>query len=533
MDMSGPAPSVAAAAVDSVSRRTLPALLELSARWKGDDVLLEDEHEALTAPAVLDAVQRAAGGLVEAGVGKGDTVAFLVGSSVRHAVTLFACAQIGALPCALHARDVPLRLAHVVDWLGARLLVTDADRDGLAREVQRLTKVRPRLLALSAAVDGDALAYGDLVRSAPRTTCDVTDDDPAYIILSSGTTGEPKGIVHRHRTGWAAGVMGGPVYGDIGRSDRLLIPMAPSFAAWFNLSLPFLAARSTLVFRGRYDPAAYVADLVQARITYAALTPTLWRLALRAADSTGALEHVRYAFFSGEPGSADLIAAIADVLPSASIRQAYLSSEGGAAAGVVADHELLVTCGRPTAAGLPAPGADLRVVALGGSPNVPLASGEVGEIALTGASLADTYWADNDQTHRRFVDGWWLTGDIGYQEPDGHVYVTGRTDNVINTGGVKVHAEEVEAALLSHPDIELAAVVGVTDETWGTAIEAHVVARTADLTEADILAYCRSLPTLPVFKVPKRVVFHETLPTTATGKISRRALRPGAPPPAA
>lgn len=509
---------------------TLSTLLEEAVRWKGGDVLFEDEAEQLAAPEVGDLVARFAGGLASLGIGKGDRVAFVVGSSARHAVAFFACARIGAIPCALHTRETAATLAGTVRWLGARALVTDADRQDLANEVgEHLGRVL--LISLGDTLDErgwqsfeNVVSLEQDVPPAPS----IGADDPAYVILSSGTTGTPKGIVHTHRTAWAAALAGGAVYGDIGRDDRLVIPMTPSFAAWVNLVLPFLAARSTLVFQGRFEPAAYLDVLGRRRVTYAALPPTLWRLALRGVTTPVDLPELRYVFFSGEPGSPDLIDALGAAFPQASVREAWLSSEGGCGAGVVAGHEILVDRGKATAAGLPVPGASLRIGRIG-SATEAADSGETGEILVSASSVAARYWGDDSLSAARFADGWWRTGDVGHIDPDGVVFITGRTDNVINTGGVKVHAEEVEAVLLLHPDVHLVAVVGVPDPTWGTAIEAHVVAAHAGVTEDAILDHCRSLPSLPAFKVPKRIIFHDALPTTATGKIYRRALRSPAP----
>lgn len=504
---------------------TLRDLLRRASRWKGAEPLFVDEREQLDPTRVADLVARIAAGLSERGVGRGDRVAFVVGSSARHAAFFFACAEIGAVPCALHARESAPRLADAIRWLGARLLVADADRIALADAVREQSI--PSLLTISlddAQPAGGWESFADLTAgSDDRPEIAIAPEDPAYIILSSGTTGTPKGIVHTHATALASALAGVPVYGDIGRADRTLLPMTPSFAAWVNVVLPFVASRCTLVFQTRFDPARYLEALREHRITYAALPPTLWRLALRDTDGDVGLDDLRYVFFSGEPGSPDLIAALTRAFPSASVRQAWLSSEGGCGAGIVADHRLLVHAGKATAAGLPVPGCDLRVHRLGGEGLAE--ESETGEIAVRSPSVTPTYWDDAELTAARLGDGWWRTGDVGHVDADGQVYVTGRTDNVINTGGVKVHAEEIESILLGHPAIRLAAVVGVPDPTWGSAIEAHVVTTSDDVDAEALLDYCRSLPTMPAFKVPKRIVLHDELPTTATGKLYRSALR--------
>ena len=155
-----------------------------------------------------------------------------------------------------------------------------------------------------------------------------------------------------------------------------------------------------------------------------------------------------------------------------------------------------------------------------------LTQGETGEIAVTSPSVALGYWKDRQLTGARFVDGWWRSGDLGCLDGDGNLKILGRTDNMIITGGLKLHAEEVEAILLQHPDIRLAAVVGVPDGEWGQRVEAHVVADNGIQAE-DILRYCRDNELLAAYKLPRRIHFRDSLPTGSTGKVYRRGLLEG------
>ncbi len=155
-----------------------------------------------------------------------------------------------------------------------------------------------------------------------------------------------------------------------------------------------------------------------------------------------------------------------------------------------------------------------------------LPAGELGEIAVCGASLAAGYLNNPALTAERFSGGWWRTGDLGVLDDAGRLFVKGRVDNQINTGGIKVRAEEIEAALLSHPAVKLAGVVGEPDEQWGERIEAHLAAETA-LTSEDILDYLKENELLPRHLLPKAVHFRDTLPTGPTGKLYRQGLRSG------
>lgn len=165
----------------------------------------------------------------------------------------------------------------------------------------------------------------------------------------------------------------------------------------------------------------------------------------------------------------------------------------------------------------------MRIIAPEGSFDDVLPTGEIGEICLSGASLAAGYLGDPERTKSRFVDGWWRSGDLGRLDEDGFLFFEGRADNMINTGGIKVYGEEIEAILLAHPGIQMVAVVGRPDEKWGNRVVAHIVA-SGDLTEEDVLAFCDARG-MAGFKKPRELHFHDALPLGPTGKLDRGALK--------
>jgi acyl-CoA synthetase (AMP-forming)/AMP-acid ligase II len=201
----------------------------------------------------------------------------------------------------------------------------------------------------------------------------------------------------------------------------------------------------------------------------------------------------------------------------------YLASEGGCASGVIAGSDILSVEGQAASTGKPVKDANIRIINPEGSFEDELPAGEIGEIALNSASIAAGYFGDPDMSQDKFSNGWWRSGDLGLIDQNGLLYVKGRLDNRINTGGIKVYAEEVEAALLKHPAVQLAAVVGVDDEKWGQRIEAHLVASEA-VDESELVNFCLDQELLPKTHVPKAIHFHDALPTGPTGKLYRRGL---------
>jgi acyl-coenzyme A synthetase/AMP-(fatty) acid ligase len=203
----------------------------------------------------------------------------------------------------------------------------------------------------------------------------------------------------------------------------------------------------------------------------------------------------------------------------------YLSGEAFTASGVLANTRDLMERDKIGSSGRPAVGGDVRILVPGGSFDDEAVQGEVGEIAISGPSLSIGYWKDEALTRTKFRDGWWRSGDLGRLDADNYLWVSGRIDNVINTGGIKVSGEEIEHALLAHPQIAQCAVIGQPDAQMGQRIEAFVVARGARPEIEDLNRFLRSERHLAGFKVPKVFHFVETLPTGPTGKLFRRALR--------
>lgn len=493
---------------------SLAALFENACRWIGPRPFLVDGARGLSGEAAGAAVRRGAAHLARLGLSPGETAAILAGPSLAEAVAFFAVQAAGGVVCCLHQRETDARLAAALDDLAPRLLlVAEAEAERAAR------LAGGRGLRLETV---EAVAAASEEGTAPVAR---GPEDPAAILLSSGTTGRPKRILHRQRSLLATAAMATPIYGATTAADSVAVPMAPSFAAWVHTVLPFVALRGRILFLPRFEAAGYAAALRDERITVAALVPTLWAQVLPelAREPAPAL---RVAMFSGEPGTPDLVAALCAAAPA--VRSAYLASEAGCACGVVATEADLSAPGGAGAAGRPVPMADLRVADPEDPSLRPLPPGETGEILLRGASLAAGYLGDPALTALRFPGGWWRSGDLGRIGPDGLVHLQGRTDNRINSGGIKVHAEEVEAALRRTGLLRGAAVVGVPDPVWGERIEAHVVPADPGLTAEALAAAVEAAGLLPRAMQPKAYHLHASLPTGPTGKLFRAALRGGA-----
>lgn len=491
-------------------------------RLRGAEDFFVDPGERVSGHAAQDGALKLAAGLAAQGIACGDRVALLCRSSVRHALAYFACLVRGAVACNLHVREAPQRLAETLAWLDAKLMLYDADLEPLARDIAAAGGG-----CASLALDAAGIARLQAAGRFDPQRAPLAPEALAAIVLSSGTTGRPNGVMHSQAT-LAENARGAqPCYLGITPHDSTLVLMNPSFAAWPNIVLGHVGAAAKTVFAANFAPQGFLETLARERVTMAPLVPTMWRLVLDEDIAAHDLSCLRLATISGEPpAQRDLERIVAAT--GARIASLYLSSEGGCGCGVLATNADLMGRGKFASTGKPVIGADLRVVAPEGGIDELLPAGAVGEIAVSGPSLALGYWKDPERTRARFVDGWWRSGDMGFVDEDGDLFITGRTDNLINSGGIKVHAEEIERALLAHPEVVQAAVVGQPDTRWGQRIEAYVVLRGAVLPPEALETHCRRAG-LAGFKLPK--VFHHvaSLPTGPTGKLYRRALRtPGA-----
>jgi acyl-coenzyme A synthetase/AMP-(fatty) acid ligase len=312
--------------------------------------------------------------------------------------------------------------------------------------------------------------------------------------------------------------------GPITPDSATLLYMQPSFAAWPIIVLPFVAAKAKVCFGKTFTPAAFLESCQRERITKAPLVPTMWRMVFEASPENYDLSALTLVSISGEAPAPSDVRQLYDRI-CRNICCVYLSGEAFTASGVMANTSDLMERGKIGSSGRPVVGGDVKILLPGGGFDDEAPNGETGEIAVSGPSLAIGYWKDWELTREKFRDGWWRSGDLGRLDADNYLWVSGRIDNVINSGGIKISGEEIEHALLSHPAVAQCAVVGQPDSRLGQRIEAYLVARGVPADSEEISLFLRQQCHLAGFKVPKAFHWIDAMPTGPTGKLFRRALR--------
>jgi fatty-acyl-CoA synthase len=508
-----------------------------AARWFPNNEAAVDETTRYTYRELLDNVQRCAALYHDLGVRKGDRVALMLYPSTVHCIALFAAFELGALPAALHVRETAKALSPMVDRLSPRVLVYDASTEEKAKELLDSCPTVTGSIRARSSVDANldpgakpiAEIPGDLKNcSMDFEPMPVYESDPAAIVLSSGTTGIPKGIVHTNGT-LTNGARGGVYnYNGLKPSDALLNIFTTSFVAWYNASLPFFNVGAKIVFRCKWDPKAYLEAVQEEKATVAFLVPTMWRMLFAQGADSGEydLSSIKLAAFAGEVMDPTTLQRIQKSI-SPHLMQIYGTTELGASAGAVAFEEDMI--GEKLASvGKPMLNADIRIIEPGGTRHDECPVGESGEVIIRGPSVASLVWNDPARARKIFepdgADTWWHSGDMGHLDEDGYLYLEGRVDDMIISGGINIMPARVEEVLLAHPDVTEVAVVGVPDPEWGQRVKAFVVAKGPELSSQDLDGFMKESE-LADYQRPRLYDFVEGLPRTATGKIDRKALR--------
>ena len=284
---------------------TLAGLYARACRWRGSLELFTDSTERISGRQAWQASLAIGGALAARGLAAGDRIAFLCKPSARHALAWFGASLAGGVSCSLHVRETPERLGETLAWLGAGALVHDADLASLAANVLSHAKRHGHTslgLSLGNANDGNP-GWETLLAAPPANPLALKPDQLAAIILSSGSTGRPKGVMHTQRTLAENAKAGQVLYGTVTTRDAALVMMQPSFAAWVNVVVPYVAGCGKVVFGDAFTPGGFLESIARERITMAPAVPTMWRMMFAEDIARYDLSSIKNVSISGEPPS--------------------------------------------------------------------------------------------------------------------------------------------------------------------------------------------------------------------------------------
>jgi acyl-CoA synthetase (AMP-forming)/AMP-acid ligase II len=469
---------------------------------------------------------RVANGLRAAGLRPGARVGYLGKNSDLFFQVVFGCAKAGIVLVGVNWRLAPPEVSYILNDARVEVLF-------VAHEFRELAaKVLPEVpsLRLLVAVEEGHPGWPDFVRWRDQHP----DDDPAVPVATgdvavqmytSGTTGHPKGVLLAHRSFFA--MLREPPAEDMEferwtEHDVSLVAMPNYHIGGVGWGIAGLRAGARNIVLKEFDAAQVLAAIQQHRISKLFLVPTAMRLVLQLPGARRTdYDSLRYISYGASPIPLDLLREAIEVFQCGFV-QLYGMTEttGGATYLPPQDHDVRGN-ERMRSAGKPFPGVSIKVVDVDGTPLPPRV---MGEICIRSPANMVGYWNLPEVTARTLVDGWVHTGDAGYLDEDGYVYVLDRARDLILSGGENISPAEVESAIFGHPAVADVAVIGVPDERWGEAVKAMVVLKPGvEATAAEIIAYARER--IAGYKLPKSVDFIAELPRNPSGKVLKRELR--------
>jgi long-chain acyl-CoA synthetase len=493
----------------------LGRLVERSFERRGDYESLLYEGRWHRSGELFERAQRLAGGLAERGVEPGDRVIVSMANCPEVTITYQALWLAGAVVTpAMFLLPAP-DLRHVIADSGARAVVTTPEFLPKVREAAEGLDAAGLVLCTEAA-DG-AVALADVEGADARPIVPRRDADLAALLYTGGTTGRSKGVMlshaNLHYTGEAS-YRAAHVPGV----NRALTSLPLSHAYGLLVTLAGLQNPEPIVsvLLRWFDPEAFLALIAEHRLELTAVVPTMLQLLLTKPLEEHDLSSLRYVTSGGAPLPPEVEAEFRRRVPSAAVRQGYGMTETAA---LISANP--VSAGRPGSVGRPVPGTELEIRDAEGR---PLPAGEIGEICCRSPGVMRGYWNAPDATAEALEGGWLHTGDVGYLDDEGYLFIVDRKKDLIIRGGFNVYPRDVEDALVRHPDVTMAAVVGRPSDRHGEEVVAFVsLAPGAATTDDELVAWGRDQ--IGGYKYPREVHVVDAVPLTPVGKVDRKALR--------
>jgi O-succinylbenzoic acid--CoA ligase len=467
--------------------------------------------DRLTYAELDDAVDGAATRLQDAGLRPGDVAALLARNGTSFVLAVHALARIGAGLMPLNLRLTPTEITWQLRHSGSHVLLHDESQSGAIGAAQA-DAIAARSLNLQSLTSDQPGAGARFASQEPGG--EVNSNATHSIVYTSGTSGTPKGAVLTYGNHlWSA--VGSALNLGLREDDRWLACLPLFHVGGLAILLRSVIYGTTAFVHDGFDPARVNAAIDHEGVTIVSVVANMLQRMLDERGDRPYPPSLRCALLGGGPAPEPLLRRCAAI--GVPVVQTYGLTETASQVATLAPEDALRKLG---SAGKPLFGSQLRIEGPDGSELPP---GAEGEIVVRGPTVTPGYLNDPEATARAIRDGWLHTGDIGYLDPEGYLYVLDRRDDLIVSGGENIYPAEVEAVLQSHPDVVEAGVYGVPDERWGqTPIAVAVLRSGATVTADALLAYCKDR--LAAFKVPSRIEFATELPRNAAGKLLRREL---------
>ncbi len=512
--------------------------LELAAMLVPQRTAIVFEGKRYSYAELKSRVNRLADSLNRLNLKKGERVAILEVNCPEYVEACFATVKAGGIFVPLNFRIRQDELVYLVEKAEPKVLFLGSRyADMVAKAKAKLAGVK-HFIVIGGQYEG-MLGYDELIASGSaeeKSLAQLNDEDVAMLMFTAGTTGFPKGVPQDHNA-YSSYVLRNVDPPDMEAPPETNVLVMPLYhVAGMQALMASIYGGRTIALMRQFEEKEWFETVQREQATRVMVVPTMLKRIVDYPDfDKYDLSRVQVITYGAAACPYEVLKETIERFPGRALINAFGGTETSSTIAALRAEDQIIT-GKETEAerekklqrlatsiGLPLEDVEIQVRDEKGR---QLASGQIGEIVARSQRIMKGYWKDEERTRQAFTaDGWYRTGDKGYKDEEGYIYLTGRADDVIVRGGENIGPSEVESVLSTHPKIEEAAVIGVKDVEWGQQVRAIVRLKKGETaTEAEIIDFCR--PLLSGFKRPTSVVFvSRELPKTSTGKVLRRVLR--------
>jgi acyl-CoA synthetase (AMP-forming)/AMP-acid ligase II len=514
-------------------------LLNITAMIVPDRHAIVFDDRRMTFGELADRVNRLANGMADLGVGAGDRVAVMQVNCNEHIECYFAAAKLDAIFVPINFRARSEELSFMLNDSGVKAIVVGQRYQDMIRSVKPELTTLEHQITLEAPAD-DFVFYEDLLaNSSDEERFPSADgEDVTIVMFTAGTTGTPKGVMLSHNS-FSSYILANvePVDMDMAEKNILTVPL--HHIAGVQAVMAAIYGGRTLVLQRQFDEEGWMKLVQEEQVNRAMMVPTmLKRLMDQPSFGSYDLSSLRVITYGAAPMPLEVIKKAIVEFPNTRFINAFGQTETASTITMLPPDAHEIREGDPDyeqkmkrlgSIGKPLPDVEVRIVDEDGH---DVALGENGEIVARGERLMKGYWNREEATRETLRGGWLYTGDLGYWDDEGFIFLSGRAKDFLKRGGEMIAPEEVEQIIMSHPAVDEAAIIGVPDIEWGERVRAIVVKKPGmDLSAEEVVEHCR--PRMAGFKRPEDVIFIEELPRNPMGKVLKRVLREEYPEPIA
>ena len=512
--------------------------LDLSAMLVPERTAIAFEGKRYSYAQLKERVNRLADSLNRLGLEKGERAAILEVNCSEYMEACFATVKLGGIFVPLNFRIRQEELTYLVNKAEPKILFVGSRYADMANSARSQLPSVEHFIIIGGKHQG-MLSYDELIASGSaeeKTFAEVNDEDIAVLMFTAGTTGLPKGVP-QDNSAYSSYVLTNVDPPDMEAPPETNVLVMPLYhVAGMQALMAGIYGGRTIALMRQFDEKEWFETVQREKATRVMVVPTMLKRIVEHPDfDQYDLSSVRVVTYGAAACPYEVLRKTIERFPGRALINAFGGTETSSTIAALRAEDQVIT-GKETeqerekklkrlatSIGLPMDDVEIQVRDEEGR---ELPAGEIGEIVAKGPRIMRGYWRDEERTKKAFTpDGWYRTGDMGYVDEEGYIYLSGRADDLIVRGGENIGPDEVESVLSTHPKIEEAAVIGVKDIEWGQQVRAIVRLRAGETaTEQEIIDFCR--PRLAGFKRPSSVVFvEEELPKTSTGKVLRRTLR--------